>query len=106
MQSREVIDLLLDQPLQGFEEVHLLGNHEDTMLRFLDEIAIGSNWLHYGGNMTLRSYGIQVPPGEVEPLQLERLQKEFREQLPARHLSFLKGLRLSYEAGDYFFAHA
>ena len=106
MQSREVIDLLLEQPLEGFEEVHLLGNHEDTMQRFLDEIAVGSNWLHYGGNMTLRSYGIQVPTGEVDQVQMERLQQELRTQLPVRHLAFLKSLRLSYEIGDYFFVHA
>src|SRR4051794_304871 len=34
-QSREVIDHLLDHPLPGFERVHLAGNHEDSLLRFL-----------------------------------------------------------------------
>ena len=35
MQSREVIDELLEAPLEGFETVHLLGNHEQTLLDFL-----------------------------------------------------------------------
>jgi len=106
LHSREVIDLLLDRPLAGFEEVHLRGNHEDTMLRFLDELGIGSNWLYYGGNMTLRSYGIQVPTGELNERDLERLQAEFRERLPDRHRDFLQGLRLNHRLGDYLFVHA
>src|ERR1700740_526002 len=36
--SAAVLDLLLDRPLAGFEIVHLLGNHEDSVVRFLDDI--------------------------------------------------------------------
>ena len=33
-QSKQVVELLIGQPLPGFEPVHLLGNHEQTMLDF------------------------------------------------------------------------
>ena len=39
LESRTVIDLLLDDPLAGFEVVHLKGNHEDALLRFMDDAS-------------------------------------------------------------------
>src|SRR5438105_1800889 len=64
--SRQVIDCLIDEPLPGFERVHLLGNHEDSMLRFLGDIEIGPAWLAYGGVATLRSYGVDPPASDRE----------------------------------------
>ncbi|HZF32859.1 MAG TPA: metallophosphoesterase, partial [Candidatus Angelobacter sp.] len=46
--SAGVIDLLLDRPLPDFEIVHLLGNHEDTLLQFPDDMTVGPSWLTYG----------------------------------------------------------
>jgi serine/threonine protein phosphatase 1 len=56
-QSREVIDLIVSNPLPDFAEVRLLGNHDDTLLRFLEDPAIGPTWSSYGGDATLLSYG-------------------------------------------------
>jgi serine/threonine protein phosphatase 1 len=103
LDSPQVIDRLLDQPLPGFASVHLLGNHEDTMLRFHDgELAVAASWLHYGGQETLRSYGIEIGRGT----SLETLRQRLVHALPARHLAFLRGLRLQHRAGDYVFVHA
>jgi len=102
--SRAVIDLLLDAPLAGFESVHLLGNHEAFLLDFLDDAAIGPDWLFNGGAETLASYGVESPWPFGDPL--DRMQTEFRRRLPARHLTFLRGLRLSHVEGDYLFVHA
>jgi serine/threonine protein phosphatase 1 len=105
--SRQVIDLLLDRPLPGFEAMHLLGNHEDSLLRFLDDTVAGPPWLFYGGEATVASYGInpaaQLPAGE-DPIL--RMQTELRRRLPPRHLEFLKGLKLMHVEGDYLFVHA
>src|SRR3954454_19495878 len=46
--SAEVIDTLIERPLPGFEHVHLIGNHEDSLLRFLADVEIGPAWLEYG----------------------------------------------------------
>ena len=57
--SRGVVECVLGDPLPGlvpsFETVHLLGNHEEAMLDFLDGRSDGQDWLGYGGLETLMS---------------------------------------------------
>ena len=60
LESRQVIDLLLDRPLPEFSAVYLLGNHDAWLLSFLVDAAIGPTWLRYGGDATLHSYGVAV----------------------------------------------
>src|SRR6185312_6558314 len=52
----DYIDCLIEEPLPGFERVHLLGNHEDSLLQFLGDLQVGPGWIAYGGAATLRSY--------------------------------------------------
>ena len=104
--SREVIERLLRAPLPGFESVHLKGNHEDIMLRFLDDIAVAPTWLTYGGMETLESYGIEPPLPQAPPSELLRAQGLLRQALPPAHVDFLRGLRMTHEEGDYAFVHA
>ncbi len=59
--SRAVIDLMLDEPLPDFDRIHLKGNHDNCLARFLVDPEIGELWLSHGGDDTLRSYGV-VPP--------------------------------------------
>jgi serine/threonine protein phosphatase 1 len=105
-QSRAVIDRLLRAPLPGFETVHLKGNHEDIMLRFLEDISIAPSWLSYGGMETLESYGVTPPHPDAPPAELLRAQDALARNLPREHLDFLRRLRLSHEEGDYVFVHA
>src|ERR1700736_5531522 len=37
--SRGVVDRLLEDPLDGFTTVRLMGNHEEALLSFLDSIS-------------------------------------------------------------------
>ena len=99
--SRGVLETLAGAPMPGFSAVHLKGNHEDFLLRFLEDPSLASLWLYNGGDATLRSYGIE--PAGAAP---EALAQALRAALPAAHLRFLEGLVLTYEEGDYFFAHA
>ena len=91
MESKGTLDYLLEDPLSDFKKVFLLGNHEQVMLQFLlnHDPAIALDWFKFGGLATLISYGV-----------------ELEQKLPAAHLGFLQNLSLSYELGDYFFAHA
>jgi serine/threonine protein phosphatase 1 len=102
--SAEVLDILLDEPLPGFERVHLAGNHEDTVIRFLSDISVAGLWLEYGGAATLYSYGVKPP--SMNESDLRRAQDELRESLPERHLRFMRGLKLTHCEGDWFFVHA
>jgi serine/threonine protein phosphatase 1 len=103
-ESAGVIDLLSKETLPGFSAVHLMGNHEDFLLRFLDDTSSGSAWFANGGVATLRSYGVKFDYAEL--LSPDRLHDKLSRNLPARHLHFLRGLSLSHVIGDYLFVHA
>jgi serine/threonine protein phosphatase 1 len=107
LESRQVIDMLLEEPLSGFEQIHLLGNHEQAMLDFLEDPSIGPAWLYYGGAATLYSYGINAqakPPEGAE--RFANLSVELARLLPPLHLRFLRRLALHHIEGDYLFVHA
>ena len=106
LDSRAVIDLLLDRPLKGFESIHLLGNHESILLQFINDVTIGQSWLTNGGNFALFSYGVSVAPNEHDEQKLKAAQAAFVEALPERHLEFFRRLKLTHEEGDYLFVHA
>ena len=105
-ESRAVLEALVAEPLPGFESHHLKGNHEDCMLRFLSDIAVGPTWLNFGGRETLRSYGVDPPDAYAPTAELLRAQRELNRRLPQAHADFLRGLPTSHAEGDYFFAHA
>src|SRR6185503_4770967 len=102
--SKGVIDRLLS-PLKGFKSRRLKGNHDQSLLEFLDEPLHYRQWKDYGARETLRSYGV-APPRFDNPDELSAARDALAEALPAKHLEFLDQLELSFEIGDYFFAHA
>jgi serine/threonine protein phosphatase 1 len=104
--SRQVIDMLLNEPMPGFESVHLKGNHEDVMLRFLDDVTMAPGWLSYGGMETLASYGVAPPPPHGTPAEFLAAQQALGERLPRAHFEFLRRLDLVHEEGDFLFVHA
>ena len=110
--SREVIDILEDEPLSGFKCVHLIGNHEQMMLDFLESAENGPRWLMNGGDGTCRSYGIDPlgddwgAGGAAFPSRLDGLRQGLLEALPATHRRFLDALVLHHQEGDYLFVHA
>jgi serine/threonine protein phosphatase 1 len=83
----------------------LRGNHEDVMLRILDDAASIGEWRQLGGLATLHSYGVPVADA-LRGQNYARAREDFLEKLPARHIEFLRATRLCAEAGDYFFCHA
>ncbi len=107
MESKSTLDYLLEDPMSDFKKVYLLGNHEQVMLQFLlnHDPAIAHDWFKFGGLATLISYGVEVR-GIPTIKDIKRIYSELEQKLPAAHLGFLQNLSLSYELGDYFFAHA
>lgn len=100
--SRRVLDLLTAPPGDGFERVHLKGNHEDAMLRFLEDARAGRWWIgpDMGGAATLASYGVDAGQPAA------RVHGELCRRLPGAHRAFLENLALCHEEGDYLFVHA
>lgn len=104
--SREVLDLLIDQPLCGFFAVHLLGNHDRQFLDFLRCGVGGAAWLRYGGDATVCSYGVRLPDNTAADDRLAVMRGEMIRAVPPRHVRFLQGLQLTHQVGDYLFVHA
>lgn len=103
--SAGVLSMLIDGPIDGVEQVCLKGNHEDFLLRFLDDPGICHLWLMNGGRETLRSYGLPADAAGADEAAAA-LSAEFRTRLPDAHLQFLRSLPLNHRAGGYLFVHA
>ncbi|MCL4206548.1 MAG: serine/threonine protein phosphatase [Pirellulaceae bacterium] len=86
-ESREVVDRLLDLQRQC-RLVVLTGNHELMLLRGLEDKHERRFWLNFGGGPTLDSYGGRL------------------ENIPAKHLAFLRSGRDFYETDTHLFVHA
>ncbi len=104
--SREVLDLLLDEPLPGFDSVCLRGNHDHEMAAFLAGESDGQAWLRYGGDATLYSYGVRLPAEAPPEGRIALLRERLSQAVPRRHVEFLESLPFSFALGDYLFVHA
>ena len=91
----------------GRVRLHALkGNHEAALLDFLTDPRDGTAWLNFGGDATLRSYGVRPPEdfGDADALVCAR--DDLLERMPAAHLHVLQGLEMMAVIGDYAFVHA
>lgn len=104
-QSKQVMDLLIEQPLSGFDAINLLGNHEQTMLDFLEHPEEAAAWLNFGGQVTLLSYGVGLGWIHMSQ-QVHELRDGLEDKLPQSHLDFLSSCRLTHTEGSYCFVHA
>lgn len=109
--SRAVIQALIDGTQAGKPWTCLAGNHDRMMAWFFEDeprhdphLLIGFHWFHdrIGGIETLASYGIDVP----KQIRMNDLQRSARPHIPDDHLSFLRGLKTTQEAGPLLFVHA
>ncbi|MDQ1194997.1 metallophosphoesterase [Agrobacterium sp. SORGH_AS 787] len=104
LRSREVIDQLIERQMTR-RVVTLRGNHDDSMLRALNDMDIALRWLAAGGRETLHAYGITVPVN-IDRDNVHTVMALAVKQIPAEHKSFLERLRLYVTIGDYAFVHA
>lgn len=106
--SAGVIDALLtDLRITQRRPVFLKGNHEATMLAFLEDPMHGPAWSKFGGSDTLLSYGVRPPKRPSADLAgWEESRRQLVAALPQAHVSFLTELDLFADRGSYFFVHA
>ncbi|MFC1797338.1 metallophosphoesterase family protein [Pseudomonadota bacterium] len=104
-QSKEVIDHLLKSPLPGFETVYLLGNHEQTLLDFLEYPKAAASWLSFGGRACLASYGVEINL-KYKYKEISEIRDILKEKLPDNHLDFFHSCKLFHVEGSYCFVHA
>ena len=104
--SRELLDFIIGSPLKDFESVYLKGNHEDLLLRFLDDEKFGPNWVVIGGDATLESYDAAKGLWSRGQGDFTAIQEKFFAELPNTHLKFFQNLSPFHIEGDYLFVHA
>lgn len=101
--NRDVIDYLIELRNSDRDIVFLRGNHDQKVLLFLkDPKGTGKDFLKWGGEATLRDYGVFIS----EYGSFKEIAEAFKEQLPKAHKDFFKGLAYSHCIDDYFFCHA
>lgn len=104
-QSRQVIDILLKNPLENFEAVYLKGNHEQAMMDFIAFPGAAAAWLSFGGREALNSYGI--PLAHIPSMsEVGTLAKKLDEKLPDQHRAFMINSLYHWRCGSYYFVHA
>jgi serine/threonine protein phosphatase 1 len=86
--SKQVIDVLL-QLRERCNIVALLGNHEEMMLNYLDEIPQPDDWLEVGGRATLKSYSVNLSTADI----------------PRSHEEYIRSWGDYYETNSHFFVH-
>lgn len=106
IESAEVVDLLIHHPIEGAESIFLLGNHEHALIEFLAGRMRYPDWVLWGGDSTIASYGATLVPPFAEDSKVDELRKELAEVIPATHYAFFQQLKLMHEEGDYLFVHA
>ncbi|HEV2678759.1 MAG TPA: metallophosphoesterase family protein [Aliidongia sp.] len=101
--SADVLDRLIDNPLDNVTAIHLKGNHEAMMMAFFEQPEeVGPKWFAIGGAATVASYGLPWRGGQ----ELPRLAQDLSDRLPKSHHDFLDSLVTQHRLGDFFFVHA
>ena len=105
---KETIQALLDFQPDNFQQIFLLGNHEQMMLDFINNVPDSLYlWMLNGGDETLSSYGIKGAASLYDETKSnETVHGELVNGIPKDHLQFLNNLSLSHQWGGYFFVHA
>ena len=105
---KETIQALLNFQPDNFQQIFLLGNHEQMMLDFINNVPDSLYlWILNGGDKTLNSYGIKDKAFFYNKTKSnETIYNEIVNKFPKDHLQFFNNLTLSYQWGEYFFVHA
>ena len=103
-ESAGVVDWLVTDNF-SLPRVTLRGNHEATLLSFMQNNTVLDSWRDYGGLETLYSYGVDVKEAMRGRYYMEARAK-FLLALPSSHKAFFEETKLYCTLGDYFFCHA
>lgn len=95
LDSKGVIQYILELIVGGFDIIPLKGNHEDFLLGAISKRAVFHDWMNNGGYQTLVSYGYNAG-----------VDKHWITFIPDEHIQFIKRLPLIFnDWDDYVFCH-
>ena len=98
--------LARERHADGIERIALCGNHDDTFLKFIADPQQHLRWLDYGGDATLRSYGVDLAAYLYRDNGMQMLADALRAHVPPHHLAFLQNLPIALLSGRRLFVHA
>lgn len=101
-----LLDRLMGPAPAGFQRMVLRGNHEDMMLEFIKTPERHMNWVEFGGEETLASYGIRPDTPQGFRGESRTLKRKLDAGIPDTHISFLENLPIALVVGKHRFAHA
>jgi serine/threonine protein phosphatase 1 len=85
----------------------LMGNHEDMLLRFLDDpTQHGARWLRYGGLQTLASFGVAGASETSSTKSLEIARDQLETAMGVELLQWLRSLPSVWQSGNVGVVHA
>jgi len=91
----------------GTRAVFLKGNHEEMMLRFLDDPEEhAARWLRYGGLQTLASYGIGGLGAVPDAARALKARDALARAIGPEVLSWLRNLPTRFQSGNVAVVHA
>lgn len=105
-QSAELVEHLCASPPKGLVRVALMGNHEEMFSRFLSAPEASKDWISWGGEETLASYGIYLDRSVPMEEALRRAWLSSSVNVPKAHRTFFETLPISLTLPDWFFCHA
>jgi serine/threonine protein phosphatase 1 len=105
MDSKRVVDLILDFNPPRTRVIPLKGNHEAVLLDFFKNPTLLMDWMNFGASTTFASYGVSLDNPYTLEIQLQ-LAESLHTAIPTTHHQFYENLGHSFEMGDYFFVHA
>lgn len=82
----------------------IMGNHEEMFLDSFSKQGILRNFMRFGGQVTMLSYG--VPQQALAEADGEELQRLMAQMVPQEDRDFLAGFEKMARYGDYVFVHA
>lgn len=104
--SARVISQLMATPPAGFDRICLTGNHETSMLSYVDGEITLTQWLAMGAEATLLSYGLDAEHLARQYPAPKKLDEFIRESLPSDHIAFLRDLPIMLDTPSVLFVHA
>ncbi|PLW76051.1 hypothetical protein C0081_16650 [Cohaesibacter celericrescens] len=104
-QSAQVIEHILYNLPAGLKRFCIAGNHEVMMQSFFQKVPGSNRWLGFGGEETLRSYGLSGH--EIEQIAKGDASSDYllSSQVPQEHVDFLKNLPDALVTPKHIFLH-
>ncbi|WP_206943605.1 metallophosphoesterase family protein [Roseibium limicola] len=104
--SKGVIDHCLSPLPPGFERMSLCGNHDQLFYEFLLNPSLASDWIAFGGQETLMSYGVDVASLLSRCSGEEGFRSLLGEAIPKSHFRYLQELPVALTTDQAHFVHA